>query len=175
MTLLGGSRSRLSSHGPFVCRSGASIRRRDLLATFVSPRAVDHGCISVRCRDLELSADDLRTWRGVVLGRAVSTLRSVETQPLAWGFVLVERRDPAVVSSGVVLLLRVFVERTNCVLVGFVHERESVLWYAAERIRVIVFSICCVGFGVCRVHARTRRCRRDVCMCCCVGCAKLRA
>ena len=96
MTLLGGNRSRLPSHGPFVCRSGATIRRRDLLATSVSPRAVDHWCISVRCRDLELSADDLRTWRGVVLGRAVSTLRSVETQPLAWGFVLVERRDPAV-------------------------------------------------------------------------------
>jgi hypothetical protein len=27
-----------------------------------------------------LSVDDLRTWQGVVLGRAVSTLRSVETQ-----------------------------------------------------------------------------------------------
>ena len=41
-----------------------------------------------------MSADDLRTWQGVVLGRAVSTLRSVETQPLAWGFVLSKRRDP---------------------------------------------------------------------------------
>ncbi|KAL0098710.1 hypothetical protein PUN28_020666 [Cardiocondyla obscurior] len=38
--------------------------------------------------------DDLGTWRGVVLGRAVTTLRSVETQPSAWGFVLSVRRDP---------------------------------------------------------------------------------
>jgi hypothetical protein len=43
------------------------------------------GKILVRCRNSELSVDDLRTWQGVVLGRAVSTLRSVETQPLAWG------------------------------------------------------------------------------------------
>jgi hypothetical protein len=28
----------------------------------------------VRCRNSELSVDDLRTWQGVVLGRAVSTL-----------------------------------------------------------------------------------------------------
>lgn len=48
----------------------------------------------VRCRDSESSVDDLGTWRGVVLGRAVTTLRSVETQPLAWGFVLSVRRDP---------------------------------------------------------------------------------
>ena len=48
----------------------------------------------IRRRGSELSADDLRTWRGVVLGRAVSTLRSVETQPSAWGFVLSVRRDP---------------------------------------------------------------------------------
>ncbi|KAL0098559.1 hypothetical protein PUN28_020515 [Cardiocondyla obscurior] len=38
--------------------------------------------------------DDLGTWRGVVLGRAVTTLRSVETQPSAWEFVLSVRRDP---------------------------------------------------------------------------------
>jgi hypothetical protein len=38
------------------------------------------GKILVRCRNSELSVDDLRTWQGVVLGRAVSTLRSVETQ-----------------------------------------------------------------------------------------------
>lgn len=44
--------------------------------------------VIVRCRNSELSVDDLRTWQGVVLGRAVSTLRSVETQPLAWGFVM---------------------------------------------------------------------------------------
>jgi hydroxymethylpyrimidine pyrophosphatase-like HAD family hydrolase len=30
-----------------------------------------------------LSVDDLRTWQGVVLGRAVSTLRSVETKGFA--------------------------------------------------------------------------------------------
>jgi hypothetical protein len=30
-----------------------------------------------------LSVDDLRTWQGVVLGRAVSTLRSVETQRMS--------------------------------------------------------------------------------------------
>ena len=41
----------------------------------------------IRCQDSESFVDDLRTWQGVVLGRAVSTLRSVETQPLAWGFV----------------------------------------------------------------------------------------
>jgi hypothetical protein len=41
-----------------------------------------------------LSVDDLRTWQGVVLGRAVSTLRSVETQPLAWGFVLSRDETP---------------------------------------------------------------------------------
>jgi hypothetical protein len=48
----------------------------------------------VRRRDSESSVDDLGTWRGVVLGRAVTTLRSVETQPYAWGFVLSVRRDP---------------------------------------------------------------------------------
>ncbi|KAL0103827.1 hypothetical protein PUN28_017864 [Cardiocondyla obscurior] len=36
----------------------------------------------------------LRYLAGVVLGRAVTTLRSVETQPSAWGFVLSVRRDP---------------------------------------------------------------------------------
>ncbi|CAH1107513.1 unnamed protein product [Psylliodes chrysocephalus] len=49
---------------------------------------------SFRCWNSELSVDDLRTWQGVVPGRAVSTLRSIETQPLAWGFVLSIRRDP---------------------------------------------------------------------------------
>jgi hypothetical protein len=43
----------------------------------------------VRCRDSESSVDDLGTERGVVYGRAVATLRSVETQPLAWGIRLV--------------------------------------------------------------------------------------
>ena len=113
VTLLGAPYAGVSSaHGPRTfafrvaralnivrygfCRIGAPARRRDPLATSASPLTVDHGCISIRCRNSELSADDLRTWRGVVLGRAVSTLRSVETLPLAWGFVLVERRDPVV-------------------------------------------------------------------------------
>ncbi|KAL1487541.1 hypothetical protein ABEB36_015791 [Hypothenemus hampei] len=48
----------------------------------------DQSWVIFRCWNSELSVDDLRTWQGVVLGRAVSTLRSVETQPLAWGFVL---------------------------------------------------------------------------------------
>ena len=53
-----------------------------------------------RCWNSELSVDDLRTWQGVVPGRAVSTLRSIETQPLAWGFVLSDRRDPETKSIG---------------------------------------------------------------------------
>jgi hypothetical protein len=40
--------------------------------------------LTVRRRDSESSVDDLRTKRGVVLGRAVATLRSVETHPFAW-------------------------------------------------------------------------------------------
>ena len=36
----------------------------------------------------------LSTWRGVVLCRAVTTLRTVETQTYAWGFVFSVRRDP---------------------------------------------------------------------------------
>lgn len=43
-----------------------------------------------------MSADDFRTWQGVVFGRAVSTLRSVETLPSAWGFVLSDKRDPVI-------------------------------------------------------------------------------
>jgi hypothetical protein len=45
-----------------------------------------------RCQSVELSVDDLRTGRGVVLGRAVPMLRSVETQPLTGGFVLMDGR-----------------------------------------------------------------------------------
>jgi hypothetical protein len=41
------------------------------------------GPLTVRRRDSESSVDDLRTKRGVVLGRAVATLRSVETHPFA--------------------------------------------------------------------------------------------
>jgi hypothetical protein len=46
----------------------------------------------IQRRDSESSVDDLRTKRGVVLGRAVTTLRSVETQPSLGGFVLPLRR-----------------------------------------------------------------------------------
>jgi hypothetical protein len=42
-----------------------------------------------RCRNSESSADDLGTGRGVVLCRAVATLRSVETHPFAWRIRLV--------------------------------------------------------------------------------------
>lgn len=41
----------------------------------------------VRRDRTESSADDLRTSRGVVLDRAASTLRSIETQPLTGEFV----------------------------------------------------------------------------------------
>ena len=59
-----------------------AITRQASSAPYGRPRVY-----SVRCRNSELSVDDLRTWQGVVLGRAVSTLRSVETLPLAWRFV----------------------------------------------------------------------------------------
>lgn len=55
----------------------------------VVPKYADH---LLRCQSVELSVDDLRTGRGVVLGRAVPMLRSVETQPLTGGFVLMAGR-----------------------------------------------------------------------------------
>ena len=60
------------------------IRRRDLAAR--RPwRSNDRSWIhQFRRRDSESSVDDLRTWRGDLLGRAVITLRSVETQHNAW-------------------------------------------------------------------------------------------
>lgn len=57
----------------------------------VVPKYADH---LRRCQSVELSVDDLRTGRGVVLGRAVPMLRSVETQPLTGGFVLMAGRTP---------------------------------------------------------------------------------
>ena len=57
----------------------------------VVPTYADH---LWRCQSVELSVDDLRTGRGVVLGRAVPMLRSVETQPLTGGFVLLVGRIP---------------------------------------------------------------------------------
>ena len=59
----------------------------------VPPQTVDQGYF-FRCRDSESSADDLGTGRGVVLGRAVATLRSVETHPLAWRIRLVGETRP---------------------------------------------------------------------------------
>ena len=94
VTLLGGRSTGRSSHEPCLPR-GASGRRRDLPVRRPGPNRSIMGN-PVRCRDSESSVDDLGTWRGVVLGRAVTTLRSVETQPLAWGFVLSVRRDPNV-------------------------------------------------------------------------------
>jgi hypothetical protein len=93
VTLLGGRRSRRSSHGPVFAARGAR-RTAGSLRYVPSASSGRKRVHSVRCRNLELSVDDLRTWRGVVLGRAVSTLRSVETQPFAWGFVLSVRRGP---------------------------------------------------------------------------------
>jgi hypothetical protein len=53
-----------------------------IFVMLVVPKYADH---LWRCQSVELSVDDLRTSRGVVLGRAVPMLRSVETQP-RWGF-----------------------------------------------------------------------------------------
>ena len=94
VTLLGGRLSGRPSHGPRLSHEVNMERRRDLTACRSWPLAIDHGFYQIRCRDSESSVDDLGTWRGVVLGRAVTTLRSVETQPYAWGFVLSARRDP---------------------------------------------------------------------------------
>ena len=42
----------------------------------------------VRCRDSESSVDDLGAGQGVVLQKAFSIMRSVETRPSLGGFVL---------------------------------------------------------------------------------------
>ena len=87
VSLLGGR-----PYPPIIARALFAVRIRGLLAGSHRPTArlltVDHGYYQIRCRDSESFVYDLGTWRGVVLGRAVTTLRSVETQPLAWGFVL---------------------------------------------------------------------------------------
>lgn len=95
MTILGGRasaptvalalfavRSRPTGGGISLAMSGQARNGRSRVA------------VKVRRRNSELFVDDLRTWRGVVLGRAVSTLRSVETQPSAWGFVPSSGRGP---------------------------------------------------------------------------------
>ena len=72
-------------------------QRSDLLKPVGARRqAEDQG--SVRSRDSESFVDDSRTWRGVVRGRAVPTLRSVKTQPSAWeirvyGYTSLPRRE----------------------------------------------------------------------------------
>ena len=90
--LLGDRRSRRSSHWPVIAARGRRRAAGSLSLRPVRKLRASSGrstvTNSVRCRNSELSVDDLRTWQGVVLGRAVSTLRSVETQPSAWGFVL---------------------------------------------------------------------------------------
>ena len=94
VTLLGGR----PLHGPVVARARFAVRRhRPSSGSHRYDGTASNGrswVSQVRCRDSESSVDDLGTWRGVVLGRAVTTLRSVETQPSAWGFVLSVRRDP---------------------------------------------------------------------------------
>ena len=97
VALLGVRRSRRASHWPVIAargrrRAAGSLSLR-LVRNFQASSGRPSVANSVRCRNSELSVDDLRTWQGVVLGRAVSTLRSVETQPSAWGFVLSMRLE----------------------------------------------------------------------------------
>ena len=66
-----------------------SYLRSDTRRCVGRPHDADH---LRRCRSVESSVDDFRTGRGVVLGRAVPMLRSVETQPLTGGFVLMVER-----------------------------------------------------------------------------------
>lgn len=80
--------------GPSLPYGRLWIRRRDLADRRPWRSNGRSWVLQLRRRDSESSVDDLGTWRGVVLGRAVTTLRSVETQPYAWGFVLSVRRDP---------------------------------------------------------------------------------
>ncbi|XP_061942836.1 uncharacterized protein LOC133667589 [Apis cerana] len=74
--------------GPSLPYGRLWIRRRDLADRRPWRSNGRSWVLQLRRRDSESSVDDLGTWRGVVLGRAVTTLRSVETQPYAWGFVL---------------------------------------------------------------------------------------
>ena len=46
---------------------------------------------SARCEDVKSFVDDLSLGQGVVLSRAASTLRSIETQPFDRGFVRIRR------------------------------------------------------------------------------------
>ena len=69
-----------------------------IFVMLVVPKYADH---LWRCQSVELSVDDLRTSRGVVLGRAVPMLRSVETQPLTGGFVMLVWRILQVIRDGI--------------------------------------------------------------------------
>ena len=80
--------------GPRLPYRRLRIRRRDIAARRPWRSNGRSWVHEFRRRDSESSVDDLGTWRGVVYGRAVTTLRSVETQPNAWGFVLSVRQDP---------------------------------------------------------------------------------
>lgn len=80
--------------GPILPYGRLCTRRRDLSERRTWRSNGRSWVLQVRRRDSESSVDDLGTGRGVVLGRAVTTLRSVETQPYAWGFVLSVRRGP---------------------------------------------------------------------------------
>ena len=93
VTLLGAGCFRTLRRTSPICRRWERQAAGSLSSCPGTIRRSNMGII-IRCRNSELSVDDLRTWQGVVSGRAVSTLRSVETQPLAWGFVLSARRDP---------------------------------------------------------------------------------
>ena len=99
VTLLGGRRSRRPSHEPLLVVGVTGWRRDRSLPRPARPPGDRSWVTSFRCRNSELSADDLRTWQGVVLGRAVSTLRSVETQPSAWGFVSMCQTRPRMAAA----------------------------------------------------------------------------
>jgi hypothetical protein len=73
------------SFARFVWGAKAATFMMIIHVMLVVPKYADH---LWRCQSVELSVDDLRTGRGVVLGRAVPMLRSVETQPLTGGFVM---------------------------------------------------------------------------------------
>lgn len=78
--ILGHQCSHCWSHEPNLLEHRAWITVRSLDYVHPSGNQSNMGIIHLfRCRGLELSVDDLRTWQGVVLGRAVATLRSVET------------------------------------------------------------------------------------------------
>ncbi len=98
VTLLGGRCLHRSSHEPRLPTWYSRLTTGSSPLCSAKCPSANHGSL-FRCRNSELSVDDLRTWQGAVFGRAVSTLRSVDTQPSAWGFVLSIRRDPVKLPS----------------------------------------------------------------------------